>query len=188
MSEIRGLNFKRATVKRKISNALTRVEGESTPELIESCVLNLNVLLETISSYNQQINDLYSDKAVTDTLSPEFLTELDSQSDYVIDIQARILELKSSHLIVPISEPCPNSSVRIKLPELNCPIFSGEKPSELQFYTFYNQFQNVIEFRTDLTNSTKLTYLKGYLSGYALKIVQYLGITDDNFTVALGIS
>ena len=40
-------------------------------------------------------------------------------------------------------------------------------------------------YRSNLSDSTKLTYLKTYLRGYALKIVQHLHVTNGNYLIAI---
>ena len=117
---IRTLRFKRAAVKRKISTALTRVEGETSNQIVESCALNLESLLEDIDEYNKQINDCFSGDVQDDTLPPDFLKELDSQSYYDIDVKAQILKLKSSKPEAVVGQ---KSSVKIKLPEIIAPCF-----------------------------------------------------------------
>ena len=48
-----------------------------------------------------------------------------------------------------------------------------------------NQFKNVIGSRKHLSASAKMSYLVGYLKGYALKQVSHLSIADGNYSVAL---
>ena len=36
-----------------------------------------------------------------------------------------------------------------------------------------------------LSDSSKLTYLRSFLSGYAFKVISHLSISDDNYAVAL---
>jgi len=71
------------------------------------------------------------------------------------------------------------------LPDIKCDSFSGEGVSNLEFHSFISQFDNIIGLRTNLTNSIKFTYLRSYLRGYALKLVQHLQITDQNYLTAL---
>ena len=54
-----------------------------------------------------------------------------------------------------------------------------------EYYSFITEFNNVIGLRLNLSEATKLTYLKNYLGGYALKLIQHLQITDGNYRVAL---
>ena len=68
---------------------------------------------------------------------------------------------------------------------MECSTFSGKGLDKFAFNTFINQFNIVIGQRKNLSKSTKLAYLIGYLRYYALSIVKHLSITDDNFDVAL---
>ena len=47
-----------------------------------------------------------------------------------------------------------------------------------------NQFNNVIGSRKNLSDSTKQTYLNGYLRDYALKVVKHITISDSNYHLA----
>lgn len=53
------------------------------------------------------------------------------------------------------------------------------------FKIFLSQFENCI---ADIkSKSTKLQYLSGYLADYALKIIQHLSISDENYNTALAV-
>ena len=54
-------------------------------------------------------------------------------------------------------------------------------------YNFFNQFQDVVGLRKNLASSTKFSYLKGYLRGYALKVIQHLSVTDQNYEIAVAL-
>ena len=73
----------------------------------------------------------------------------------------------------------------MKLPQLRIDSFNGEAVDHLKFHTFITQFNNAIGNRPNLSLSAKLTYLKGYLSGYAGKLVEHLSDNDANYAVAL---
>ena len=183
MATVSALVLKRAAVKRKITHLFSRADKDKSSDILHSCSENVRELLLNIDDYNEKINDLYTQSSKTEAdLSEDFLAELDKQSDYALDIKAQLsaLNVKKPQTGIALRSNCD-----MKLPELNCPIFSGEESNDLEFFTFLNQFQNVVGLRSNLADSTKLTYLKSYLSGYALKVVQHLAITDENYPVAL---
>jgi len=113
--------------------------------------------------------------------------ELGRQSMYVTSIKTKIngFKTKDKSLSSPSPTPMSASDCRLKLPELKCETFSGEGVSQLEFHSFITSFNNVIGFRTNITDSIKLTYLKTYLKGYAHKLVNHLQVSNENYSVAL---
>ena len=79
-----------------------------------------------------------------------------------------------------------NSKQEIKIPPLKCKTFSGDSDRH-QFRSFHLSFENVIGCRRDLTDATKLQYLKSHLSSYALRDIEHLPNIDANYAVALQI-
>lgn len=67
----------------------------------------------------------------------------------------------------------------------SCSVLSlvGVNPSKFKF--FFSQFHNFVSF-TD-SNKTKLALLKSYLTDYALQLISYLTLEDDNFHVAINL-
>ena len=50
-----------------------------------------------------------------------------------------------------------------------------------------SQIPHCIDACGTLSDANKLTYLRSYLSGYALKIITHLSVTDDNYDVAFSL-
>ena len=75
----------------------------------------------------------------------------------------------------------------VKIPKLESNIFDGTSKDKLEFKNFLTQFSNCIDACCTLFNANKLTYLRSYLSGYALKIITHLSVTDDNYDVAFSL-
>ncbi|GFU62857.1 DUF1758 domain-containing protein [Trichonephila clavipes] len=69
-------------------------------------------------------------------------------------------------------------SAEVKLPTLSLPIFSGVTE---EWLGFSDLFEAAVSNNNDLTGAQKCQYLKGSLRSDALKIVNYLSITNDNF-------
>ncbi|GFS49532.1 DUF1758 domain-containing protein [Trichonephila clavipes] len=72
-------------------------------------------------------------------------------------------------------------SSEVKLPTLSLPIFSGITEEWLEFSDL---FEAAVSNNQNLTGVQKLQYLKGSLISDALKIVNSLSITNDNFEIA----
>ena len=187
--DVKSLKIKRAMIKRRITGVFKKLSTEVN--------LNVPVLKNLIISYlkevtifDEKISDLLvSEGGSEEDFSEDTILELDKQVEYTASIETKLAELDN-----PPETGLENSSetsvsnaahYSLKLPELKCETFSGEGTSNLQFHSFLTQFDNIIGLRSNISNATKFTYLKTYLRGYALKLVQHLQVSDDNYEVAL---
>ena len=107
--------------------------------------------------------------------------DLDKYEDYLVGTSAssnisakRVLDMMSK---LNMSDAKP--------PSLGCGTFTGRERDKFAFTTFLDQFNNVIGSRRNLSDSSKLAYLVGYLRDYALTVVKHLSITDENYHVAI---
>ncbi|KAF2349956.1 Protein of unknown function DUF1759, partial [Trinorchestia longiramus] len=75
----------------------------------------------------------------------------------------------------------------LKLPQVKIESFKGDENDSLKFHNFITTFQDVIGHRRNLAKSAKLTYLRGYLSAYALKLVEHLSVCDESYDTALAL-
>ncbi|XP_054720626.1 uncharacterized protein LOC129230250 [Uloborus diversus] len=75
----------------------------------------------------------------------------------------------------------PAQSAEVELPTLSLPVFSGATE---EWLTFSDLFEAAVSNNQNLTGAQKLQYLKGSLRSDALKIVNSLSITNDNFEIA----
>ena len=66
-----------------------------------------------------------------------------------------------------------------KPPPLTCGSFSCKEKDKFAFHNFLNQFNNVIGSKKHFSDSARMSYLIGYLKGYALKQVSHLSINDE---------
>ena len=71
--------------------------------------------------------------------------------------------------------------MEIKLPAISIQKFSG---SYYEWTTFYDLFRTMIHERQNLSNVQKMHYLKSYLNGEALKLIDHLQISDANYNTA----
>ena len=85
-----------------------------------------------------------------------------------------------------LEQPIPiireRDKVRVKLPKLKIEKFSGDPK---QYRTFRDAFDLVANENNDLTDVEKLTYLRSYLTGDALRLQAGLAVTRSNYRVAL---
>ena len=145
--------------------------------------------LKKIKDINVEMLDLYVVYDVPDD-DEKKLDEIKSQSEYAIEIGDRIAVIaKRLH---DRDNPPPTSSgvlgskeSSVKLPRLECGKFDGESEDKMAFKTFLQQFHNCINIAGQLSNSSKLIYLRSYLTGYAFRVISHLSMSDDNHDVAL---
>ena len=189
--DIPKLRNRRGTHKRSITIILNKLK-----ELHQSKTLTASFAKKQITAIDleigsiKQFDDLIID-SMTETGAANIDSELDAQAEYHLNISLDLDQFES-YLI---SQPEPPSKIidilskmdnsEGKPPPLQCGTFSGEEKDKFAFYNFLTQFKNVIGSRANLTNSAKLSYLIGYLQGYALKVVNHLLINNDNYEVAL---
>lgn len=177
---------KRAATKGKITKSFNNYQDpQEGAELLSSNTLKsfINDRLVEIEKFDELISNLYYaeiDKLNDDDEIEEFQSEidieLDAQTDYALSVKSRldkICDAKSA------------TNCTLKLPELHCDTFTGEGSSNLEYHAFMSKFNNVVGLRANLSDSTKFTYLRTYLKGYALKLVQHLQVTDSNYKEAL---
>lgn len=190
---VKKLNLKRAAVKRKITNAFTKFDQDSNPSTGKACAELVESLMRQIEEFDCRINEQFIQTCLdAEELSDEYAAELDRQSEYAFEIRNKLSVISQTSTTSTGSVPPPDapidktpSNCRLKLPEIKCDYFSGEGTSPLEYHTFISKFNNLIGLRTDIKTTTKFTYLFTYLKGYALKLVQHLQITAENYQVAL---
>ncbi|CAH2092544.1 unnamed protein product [Euphydryas editha] len=73
---------------------------------------------------------------------------------------------------------CSDSNVRVKLPKISIPTFSGKYT---EWITFRDLFVSMIHNNTSLDNVQKLQYLKGFLTGEAEQLIRYIPVSDANY-------
>ena len=192
---LRGVHRRKVTLYFKaLEEALTN--GSLTASFCKARVKEIDRELEVIRSLDEKIShemekhDFYSqDKKFADE-------EIDAQATY--NIQKGMEMDKYEKFLATPSNPSGTistdkvidmlSNVNMsegKPPPLDCGSFTGKEKDKFAFNSFLNQFENIIGNRKNLSNSTKQTYLYGYLRDYALKVVKHLPISDDNYHLAL---
>ena len=148
---------------------------------------SISSYLEKIEEVNVAILDVYIVYDIPDDDDGK-VKEITNQSQYAIEIRDRLAVIaKSLH---DKDNPPPPTNVSsskdsVKLPRLECDKFDGESQDKMAFKNFLQQFHNCINVCGQLSDSSKLTYLRGYLKGYAFRVISHLSVSDDNYSVAL---
>ena len=85
----------------------------------------------------------------------------------------------------PSGSATPNKIVKLPLPPIQIQTFENNSENPFSYYTFKKSFKNAIAGMPNLTGAQKLIYLKGYLTGEALNIVEDIPVEDDSFDQAV---
>ncbi|KRX99145.1 hypothetical protein T4E_10779 [Trichinella pseudospiralis] len=75
-------------------------------------------------------------------------------------------------------------NVSVRLPRHELPKFHGDV---LEFTAFWEQFEDCIHMRRDISDSAKFSYLRSSLSGSALAAINGLSLTAANYPAAIAI-
>jgi len=171
----------RAVIKGKITSQFALMNSDDSRVNIASCKSIIEKYLSKIEEYDSQIIELSEDFS-DDDIPEDVSKEIEKQSSYVTDVHNKLSQYVDADNKSDFQK---STNCKLKLPDLKCDTFSGEGTSLLEFHSFFSQFNNLVGLRTNLSDSTKLSYLRSYLRGYALKLVQHLQICDDNYSVCV---
>ncbi|XP_055543544.1 uncharacterized protein LOC129729089 [Wyeomyia smithii] len=113
-----------------------------------------------------------------------------SQQDVIkqlADQQAEFLRIMSANMVSPVMHAAvmPPDASRLpdlKLPQVNIPKFSGDY---LEWQSFKDLFDSLVEQNPTLKDSQKLYFLKTNLAGEAASLISHLKIEDANYKPAL---
>ena len=177
---------RRAVLKRKITLSLQQNENDVEEEVLLSLHSIISDHFAQVKLIDEQISDLYCN-VDSDELSEEHLHEISNQSDYSFRIVNELTKIKLRTVKKNVDCSNPISHSELKLPNLVCGSFAGEGRNSTEYSSFLIEFNNIIGLRTNLADATKFTYLKTYLKGYALKVINHLHVTDENYQTALSL-
>ena len=143
--------------------------------------------MQKVQKVDKSIIEIYDQG--NESVEERKLSEITSQIEYNDSIRDELTLIERQ---IDVSLPANNNSplqppMAVKIPKLECKIFDGTSKDKLEFKNFLTQFSNCIDACGTLSNANKLTYLRSFFSGYALKITSHLSVTDDNYDVAFSL-
>lgn len=99
-------------------------------------------------------------------------------------LRGKIIALSPQSQTQQASVPASNQGQKpnVNLPQLHIPRFNGDLTS---WNAFYQLFNTLIVNNNMLSNIEKLIYLKSYLSGEPLHLIDTLQLTDSNLNIAI---
>ncbi|XP_055543010.1 uncharacterized protein LOC129728587 [Wyeomyia smithii] len=151
-------------------------EAMSRQGKFESCYIGLKTrllkLLKIVKNRDQPAPSVPSQQDVIQQLA---------------DQQAEFLRIMSANMVLPATHaavvPQDTSLLPdLKLPQVNIPTFSGDY---LEWQSFKDLFDSLVEQNPTLKDSQKLYFLKTNLAGEAASLISHLKIEDANYKPAL---
>ena len=181
---------KRAGIKSRITAALKNLQQIDVKTLTEETFSSRNEdvmqFLHKIDELNEQIIDLFDDASLSEN-DDKRVQEMDNQVAYRVSITDKLglIATAVKRNSAPPNKNANEAKSAVKMPKLQCTTFSGKSSDKLEFKNFLQQFNNCIDVCDTLSGAAKLTYLRSYLTDYALKTISHLSIADDNYDVAM---
>ena len=199
-AKLKPLRVARGTRKRKITIHLKNIREFYTNEILTSekfrhCCNEIQSELVNLKKCDEQINEVMDQFDLENLAKAFYEEELDGQSKFSLDVGMQLGEYEKllldknadsgQQVNKDLIQMMAHSINEGKTPHLDCGTFNGKEKDKFAFNTFINQFNIVIGHKKNLSKSTKLAYLIGYLRDYALSIIKHLSITDDNYELAI---
>lgn len=165
-------------------------------EALEDADLNFHLLdryIKTIEDCLSAIEEFDSEICV-DMSEAELTGVVASSRAYHMSINLKLPKYKAKRegLMAkkspnPSGNTSPGKIVKLPLPPIQIQTFENNFENPFSYYTFKKSFKNAIAGMPNLTDAQKLIYLKRYLTGEALNLVENIPVEDDNFDQAIKI-
>ena len=162
-----------------IVHTLDKIQGKN--DEIDSACDNNNIDIDDTERHA----DFSAERSYLSSIQCQ-LADIESSLVGTAELDPSKSEFNSSMLDTLTAAMTKNKSDALK-PKLHCPTFSGKASNKLEFKNFLSQFNNCVDASGTLPGSVKLTYLRSYLTDYALKIIAHLTINDSNYDIAINL-
>jgi len=191
VSLIRGIKRITRLINHELSTLTTSLEEDVINlEYFEDSKERIFSLIDELSHSHATYIDLLTELQFVQETDIDFLEA--NKVDFSHDVRKRVCQLKPYMLHNARSQYGSGNSINkpesvadgsiARLPVINISPFNGEKREE--FSDFIALFSTVIDQRTDISETSKLIYLKSLLQGNALKIISSLTVNGDNYETA----
>ena len=166
--------------KAQVTQIIKKIEVEiSKSDLDQTVLLTLKTQL---ISQQQILTNLFNDilEQIDEKDAEKVVLDFDS-----VDFDITFYVRKLSEATQPSTDDNVKENFRhkeINLPQTQLPKFNGEVE---QWNAFWDQFENLIHLRTDLSSVTKFNYLRSSLTGSAYKLINNFSTTSVNYNHAV---
>ena len=165
----------------KISLAVARTDGaDDMEELLMEDGLFMNTVIDCRDQLVTLGKSILSDKTPSSNCSEVTITEERNQIEQ-LKLQMQQLLLDQQTIQIQQTQRQHNSNSMIKLPQLEMPIFNGDK---MKWTEFWDTFETTIDKNESLSDVEKLKYLNSKLIGEAKLAVSGLLLSNENYKVA----
>ena len=189
MSEnIKRLVSRRAYKKGQITQDLKALEA------LDEAQLNCHLLDQYIKTIEDSLSVIegYDMEICTDMSDSEIEEVVASSRVYHMDINLKLSRYKALRegLVAkkspdPSGTVTPGKIVKLPLPPIQIQTFENNSENPFSYFTFKKSFKNAIAGMPNLTGAQKLIYLKGYLTGEALNLIENIPVEDGKFDEAI---
>ncbi|GFQ69849.1 integrase catalytic domain-containing protein [Trichonephila clavata] len=186
--DIEGLLKKKKSVKSSITKLQNKTEEEIEKLNNVGLLARKNRFLEFRTEVKDVLDSIISicEEKDEETYCTEKDDILDMLEAILVTIDTQLVPSVINSDLETINKGSSQTSIsaqsaEVKLPTLSLPIFSGVTE---EWLAFSDLFEASVSNNQNLTGAQKLQYLKGSLRSDALRIVNSLSITNDNFEIA----
>ena len=183
--EIKKFKKRRAYLKGLITLDIKKINSLTDDQL--NCHL-LKEFIDKIDSNLVQVEEF--DASICEIADEEDLDHiLQEARDYHYDTQKTLCEFKVKYDCLfsdkRIPQNIPSKFVKLPLPPIQIQQFEDNSSNPFAYFNFKKAFLNALAGMPNLTDAQKFIYLKGYLLGTALSVVENITVNDEGFDLAL---
>ena len=198
-----GMRIQKISLTKVINATLDKEHDELSREYIDLTVSQALDKLEVLKSSQQQLYQVLNNLELDEeTKDHELQQQMDIDVAYndkvlvgIAKIKSLVSKIETQPNVIASAVPSVCESavpgpaqtalpVRLKLPEIKIGVFNDNSSDPFNFFRFKSSFHNALDSFEDTPNCVKLVYLKSYLRGRALSMIENLPITDDNLELA----
>ena len=151
-------------------------------QYINTIESNLGLVEEFDASIFEELQNAVSDEEMETTLGDTRL--------YRFSVLQKLAKLKlkreelSKARNAPSPSPVVGNVVKLPLPPIHITSFENNLNNPFEYFNFKKAFRNALAGMPNLTNAQRFIYLKGYLKGDALKLVENITVNDEGYDLA----
>lgn len=193
INELNTLNNQSTRVKRTIDFYMTKI-AEANMSIADTD-LSVKEIEEALSELRSTSKALNQVRLLLSDETENFDEAINEDLEYIFKVAKVLHEHKSigssdtgsaSSLGDSANHPFERLSVQgPRVPTIEITPFHGNQGDVIAFQQFITQFRDVVGNRPDLSDATKLIYLKSYLRSSALDVIKHLSNEGANLPVAI---
>ena len=184
MAEDSNLVRRRAYVKGLITQDVNKIKAlkddQLNKPLLEDIILKIHNNLKIVEEFDASLGE--------DLDEPELGQFLTSVGSYNFEVMKTLADLKlkcdSLFSEKKVSPEVNTKSVKLPLPPIQITPYENNALNPFAYFNFKKTFKNALAGMPNLTKLQKFVYLKGYLLGEALNVVENIPVTDDGYDLA----